>query len=223
MAKRKGSVAPSTRPGSKATRRRFLGAATAGGVAAWSGLTIFSREAHAAGRMRVLCWPGYEEKPVVEEFEQKNDCKVEFKTYIGGEQMLQFFAPVAQGHVRRHHQRCRICAEADGAEGARPAEGHRLSRSRRLPPEVSRLPAAARAGRQDLGCADTLQLLWPVLQHQVHERGRGQDLEFAVPAQVQGQGRAVRLVPAEHEQCQPGGESRTTRRPTIFPTPSSPR
>jgi len=97
MANRKGSVAPSTRPGSKATRRRFLGAATAGGVAAWSGLTIFSREAHAAGRMRVLCWPGYEEKPVVEEFEQKNDCKVEFKTYIGGEQMLQFFAQSPKG------------------------------------------------------------------------------------------------------------------------------
>ena len=90
MAKRKGSVAPST-------RRRFLGGATAGGVAAWSGLTIFSREAHAAGRMRVLCWPGYEEKPVIEEFEQKNDCKVEFKTYIGGEQMLQFYAQSPKG------------------------------------------------------------------------------------------------------------------------------
>jgi len=47
--------------------------------------------------MRVLCWPGYEEKPVVEEFEQKNDCKVEFKTYIGGEQMLQFFAQSPKG------------------------------------------------------------------------------------------------------------------------------
>ena len=55
MAKRKGSVAPSTLSGSKATRRRFLSAAAAGGVAAWSGLTIFSRQAHAAGRMRVLC------------------------------------------------------------------------------------------------------------------------------------------------------------------------
>src|SRR5882724_73488 len=90
MAKRKASVAPST-------RRRFLGGATAAGVAGWSGLTIFSRTAHAAGRMRVLCWPGYEEKPVIEEFEQKNDCKVEFKTYIGGEQMLQFFAQSPKG------------------------------------------------------------------------------------------------------------------------------
>ena len=49
MTGRKRSEAPSTLSGSKATRRRFLGAATAGGVAAWSGLTIFSRTAHAAG------------------------------------------------------------------------------------------------------------------------------------------------------------------------------
>jgi spermidine/putrescine transport system substrate-binding protein len=97
MTGRKGSVAPSKLSGSKTTRRRFLGAATAGGVAAWSSLTIFSRTAHAAGRMRVLCWPGYEEKPVIEEFEQKNDCKVEFKTYIGGEQMLQFYAQSPKG------------------------------------------------------------------------------------------------------------------------------
>jgi spermidine/putrescine transport system substrate-binding protein len=83
--------------GPNATRRRFLGGAAIVGGAAWSNLTIFSREAHAAGRMRVLCWPGYEEKPVVDEFEQKNNCKVEFKTYIGGEQMLQFFAQSPKG------------------------------------------------------------------------------------------------------------------------------
>ena len=99
--KGKGSTASSTPSGSKATRRRFLGAAAAGGVSAWSGLTIFSRSAHAAGRMRVLCWPGYEEKPVIEEFEQKNDCKVEFKTYIGGEQMLQFYAQSPKGTFER--------------------------------------------------------------------------------------------------------------------------
>jgi spermidine/putrescine transport system substrate-binding protein len=97
MATRKQGVTPTASLDSKATRRRFLGAATAAGVASWSGLTIFSRTAHAAGRMRVLCWPGYEEKPVIEEFEQKNDCKVEFKTYIGGEQMLQFFAQSPKG------------------------------------------------------------------------------------------------------------------------------
>lgn len=97
MATRKQGVAPITSFGSKTTRRRFLGAATAVGVAASSGLTIFSRTAHAAGRVRVLCWPDYEEKPVIEEFEQKNDCKVEFKTYIGGEQMLQFFAQSPKG------------------------------------------------------------------------------------------------------------------------------
>ncbi len=95
--KGKDSSVPAASSGSKPTRRRFLGAAAAGGVSAWSGITVFSRSARAAGRMRVLCWPGYEEKPVIEEFEQKNSCKVEFKTYIGGEQMLQFLAQSPKG------------------------------------------------------------------------------------------------------------------------------
>ena len=70
MAKRKGSVAPSTLSGSKATRRRFLSAATAGGVAAWSGLTIFSRRPTPPAACASSAWPGYDEKPVVEEFEE---------------------------------------------------------------------------------------------------------------------------------------------------------
>ena len=179
--------------------------------------------AHAAGRMRVLCWPGYEEKPVVEEFEQKNDCKVEFKTYIGGEQMLQFFAQSPKGTFDAIISDAEYVQKLTAQKAIDVLKARRLPQSRRLPPEVPRFSAAARAGRQDLGSADALQLLRSLLQHQVHERGRGQDLEFAVPAQVQGQGRFVRLVPAQHEQCQPGGEARTTRRPTISPTPSSPR
>jgi spermidine/putrescine transport system substrate-binding protein len=41
--------------------------------------------------LKVLAWPGYDEKPVVGEFEEANKIKVEFKNYIGGEQMLQYF------------------------------------------------------------------------------------------------------------------------------------
>ncbi len=83
--------------GPKPTRRTFLAGAAATGAVATSNLTIFSREAKAKDTLRILCWPGYEEKPVIEEFEDVNNCKVEFKTYIGGEQMLQFYAQSPKG------------------------------------------------------------------------------------------------------------------------------
>jgi spermidine/putrescine transport system substrate-binding protein len=41
--------------------------------------------------LRILSWPGYEEPEVIGAFEEQYGVKVEFKTYIGGEQMLQFF------------------------------------------------------------------------------------------------------------------------------------
>ena len=75
-------------------RRWLLGAAAAG--AAWSGLTIINK-AQAAGPLRVLAWPGYDEKPVVGEFEDTHKVKVEFKNYIGGEQMLQYYSQVPKG------------------------------------------------------------------------------------------------------------------------------
>ena len=75
------------------TRRKFLGTAgaAAAGAAAASNLTIFSRKAKAADRLRILTWSGYEEKAVIEEFEDTHGVKVDFKTYVGEEQMLQFF------------------------------------------------------------------------------------------------------------------------------------
>ncbi|WP_439814989.1 ABC transporter substrate-binding protein [Zavarzinia sp. CC-PAN008] len=79
------------------TRRSFLaGAAAAVGVVGWSNLTIINK-AKAATTLRVLAWPGYDEKPVVGEFEEKFGVKVEFKNYIGGEQMLQYFAQSPKG------------------------------------------------------------------------------------------------------------------------------
>lgn len=95
MGKQKKPVAAPGR--GRATRRQFLAGAAAAGAVAWSNLTIFERQAKAADRLRILCWPGYEEKPVIEEFEDVNKCKVEFKTYIGGEQMLQFYAQSPKG------------------------------------------------------------------------------------------------------------------------------
>lgn len=82
------------------TRRGVLktgAAATAAGGLGISTFSFFTRTAQAAGKLRVLCWPGYEEKDVVEEFEDTNKVKVEFKIYIGGEQMLQFFAQTPRG------------------------------------------------------------------------------------------------------------------------------
>ena len=71
--------------------------AAAAGVAAAGKLTVFSRKARAAESLRILTWPGYEEKGVIEEFEDTHSVKVEFKIYLGGEQMLQFFNQTPRG------------------------------------------------------------------------------------------------------------------------------
>jgi len=83
--------------GSGLSRRKFL-ATTAAAAAAvsWSNLTIINK-AKAASTLRVLAWPGYDEKPVVGQFEEENGVKVEFKNYIGGEQMMQFYAQSPKG------------------------------------------------------------------------------------------------------------------------------
>ncbi|MGV2064482.1 ABC transporter substrate-binding protein [Agrobacterium sp. 22-226-1] len=91
---------PKTTPSesSQITRRTLLGSAVSGTAAATFGnFTIFSRQAQAAEPLRVLCWPGYEERDVIAEFEDLHKTKVEFKIYIGGEQMLQFFAQTPPG------------------------------------------------------------------------------------------------------------------------------
>lgn len=77
------------------SRRSVLGGMA--GAAAFGTFTIISKPAQAADTLRVLCWPGYEEKDVIGEFEEANKVKVEFKIYIGGEQMLQFFGQTQPG------------------------------------------------------------------------------------------------------------------------------
>jgi len=47
--------------------------------------------------LRILAWPGYNEPEVIGDFEKQFNVKVEFKAYIGGEQMLQFFNQSPRG------------------------------------------------------------------------------------------------------------------------------
>lgn len=82
--------------GTSIDRRKVLKA----GVAATSAVTtfsIFSRSYAADQSLRILCWPGYEERGVIEEFEETHKIKVDFKIYIGGEQMLSYFSQTPRG------------------------------------------------------------------------------------------------------------------------------
>jgi spermidine/putrescine transport system substrate-binding protein len=82
--------------GATMTRRNVLktGAAATAAVTSFS---IFSKSYAADQSLRVLCWPGYEERGVVEEFEDTHKVKVDFKIYIGGEQMLSYFSQTPRG------------------------------------------------------------------------------------------------------------------------------
>lgn len=51
----------------------------------------------AGKTLRVLAWAGYDEPEVIGKFEEQTGAKVEFKTYVGGEQMLQFFSQSPPG------------------------------------------------------------------------------------------------------------------------------
>ncbi len=112
--------------GLKVNRRTLLkGGAAAAGAAAAGSLTIFSRTARAADTLRVLCWPGYEEKDVIQEFEDTHGVNVEFKIYIGGEQMLQFFNQTPRGtydNVLADAEYIRKLAAIDAVEPYNPGE-----------------------------------------------------------------------------------------------------
>jgi spermidine/putrescine transport system substrate-binding protein len=79
------------------TRRKFLAnSALAAGAVSWSNLTLINRT-QAAETLHVMTWPGYDEKLVIGEFEELNNVKVQFKNYVGDEQMLQFYAQSPKG------------------------------------------------------------------------------------------------------------------------------
>lgn len=86
------------------TRRKFVRlaatSATATAAVKLTGCTSSSSSSASSGNtgtLRVLSWPGYDETDVVGEFQDLHKVKVEFKTYLGGEQMLQFFSQVPRG------------------------------------------------------------------------------------------------------------------------------
>ena len=111
------------RPGPGLSRRTLLKAGAA--AAAAGSLTVFSRSARAADRLRVLAWPGYEEKGIAREFEETHGVRVDFKTYIGGEQMLQLFHRAPRGtydSVLLDAEYVRKLAAVDALEPYNPAD-----------------------------------------------------------------------------------------------------
>ncbi|MDX2228271.1 MAG: extracellular solute-binding protein [Leptolyngbyaceae cyanobacterium bins.349] len=96
---------------SQLKRRKFIQFASTAAIAALTSRTLNGcantttpggadspNPATSAGKtLRVLSWPGYDEPEVIRDFEQQFNVKVEFKTYIGGEQMLQFFNQSPRG------------------------------------------------------------------------------------------------------------------------------
>ena len=69
--------------------------------------------------------------------------------------MLQFFAQSPKGTFDAIISDAEYVQKLTAQKALDPLKSDRLSQPRRLPPEVSRLPAAARAGRQDLGQSPT--------------------------------------------------------------------
>lgn len=90
------SEKPAKSAASMSRRALLKTAAATAAVVPWTNLTLINKS-KAAQTLRVLAWPGYDEKPVVGEFEDLHKIKVEFKNYIGGEQMLQFYSQVPKG------------------------------------------------------------------------------------------------------------------------------
>lgn len=81
------------------TRRKFIRFASTATVATATVKLIGCSSQNATNAssqgggetLRILSWAGYDEPEIIGPFEEENGVKVEFKTYVGGEQMLQFF------------------------------------------------------------------------------------------------------------------------------------
>lgn len=95
------------------------------GAAAFGSLTVFSRRARAADRLRILTWPGYEERAVIQEFEDTSGVKVDFDTYVGGDRMLRIFNRAPRGtydSVVADAENVRKLAAIDAIEPYGPGE-----------------------------------------------------------------------------------------------------
>ncbi len=95
------------------------------GAAAVGSLTVFSRGTRAADRLRILTWPGYEERAVIQEFEDTSGVKVDFDTYVGGDRMLRIFNRAPRGtygSVVADAENVRKLTAIDAIEPYRPGE-----------------------------------------------------------------------------------------------------
>ena len=76
-------------------------------------------------RLRILAWPGYEERAVIQEFEDTHGVKVDFDTYVGGDRMLRIFNRAPRGtydNVVVDAENVRKLAAIDAIEPYRPGE-----------------------------------------------------------------------------------------------------
>ena len=186
------SVAAASHQAAGLSRREALVGSAA---VAWASLTIIDK-AKAAAPLRILAWPGYDEKPVVGEFEEANKVKVEFKNYIGGEQMLQYFAQAPKGTFDA------IISDAEYiqkfvAQGALDAdEPGGFQEPRRISiRSISDFPLLRAPERQDLGHRDAILAATASRTTRnsfpTRRSTAGQSL---LAAEVQGQDGDVRLV-----------------------------
>jgi spermidine/putrescine transport system substrate-binding protein len=86
------------------SRRRFIQFASTASLAAASTRLIGCSPSGSGGGagggdgvLRILTWPGYDEPAIIRGFEEEYGVRVEFRTYLGGEQMLQFFGQSPAG------------------------------------------------------------------------------------------------------------------------------
>jgi len=63
----------------------------------WMGLLILNQEVAAKETLNLLVMPGYEEPQIINEFEQKYDCKVNHKIYPSSDEMMALMQSAKKG------------------------------------------------------------------------------------------------------------------------------
>jgi spermidine/putrescine transport system substrate-binding protein len=85
-------------PSKGLSRRTFTKGLAATAAVGLGTFSFFHRTPVAADKsLRILSWAGYDETDVIGEFEDTHKVKVDFKLFVGDEQMLQFFNQTPPG------------------------------------------------------------------------------------------------------------------------------
>ncbi len=158
----------------------------------------------------MLCWPGYEERDVIGPFEDEMKTKVEFKTYIGGEQMMQFYARRRPAPMDAIIADCRIYRQAEGQRCGGILLDRRFPEIKNYHPGLCRFRAHARGRGQGLRPSPPSFFFYGISYKQGHhEPGRGVMTGTRVPAENYGEDHGIFdwYLP-EYGQCQPGREPR---------------